>query len=159
MEQVKAEKSLGFVGVYGAEIFNAWRMGEIKQEDWYVMQAAEMIEQRLPSYRPVALPDMPEGARRYCEGRISESIPYDEPLARRLGLWFYDVQRMAIRNQENYSTLLWALERVSGANLTGLIAKVKPAIAEHEVSRVPAGLEMALMVKAKDAAEKVKGRG
>lgn len=141
----------------GAELFNAWRMGEIGQEDWFVFEAARALETQPSPYQPESLPALPETLRSYCEKRILGTLPYDPELAKRLGNWFMVIQRRAMGNEEKRGTIAWAIEKCESKALTGLVNKGKALLSAFDSVSLPEGINAALEAKRVDANARTKG--
>jgi hypothetical protein len=157
MERDEAIKKVPLSQEPGSELFNAWRMGEISQDDWYVFEATRALETYPSPYLPEALPAMPETLRSYCDKRVSGALPYDQELARRLGNWFVLVQRRYMSNEEKRGTVLWAIGKCEEKEITGIVAKGKKLLPAFDQVRIPDGLEIALYAKRMDAEARTKG--
>jgi len=143
----------------GAEIFNGWRMGEISTSDWFVMSAARMADDSVRK-SPKRYPEMPSGLRDYCQGRIERDMPYDQTMAKRLGIWFHALQGAHFENETIVQDMAWAMAKLREAKLNAHIKKCEDAITR--VNQVPFPCDdarLAIETKKRDAHDRISSGG
>lgn len=138
----------------GSEIWDAYRMGEITQEEWFNFSAVE-VSRKIENLAPAKFPPMHGPVRSYCVRRIDGSMSYDQVLAKSLGDWFWSTQRIFDANLERLNLLKWARGRLLPLGAGTPIAALERGIARIEGTLVPfEEINYALRTKQMDAVDR-----
>ncbi len=123
-------------------------------DEYYVLNAVKIVE-NLHEYVPQQYPILGQALTEYCGQRIRNQRVPDPDLNMDLARWLFQVTRISQENSHNHSTLCWAAEKCTGAEMHDRAVKLAHRAAEFaELPSPKQDIDIASRVKRLDQAEK-----